>query len=165
MTKTRASSAARVVISRDEASNVSSLGIRGTPIRLVDGKFSLEIGARVEILQHKVLKCSRFGFVLNIDGAYNSVQPEFVSDGSAAPEDCVFELYPNELRVVTVYRHVEFVAGARVRIVAPLNWGRRKPREFAKVLGVSATKIMIQPIGPRNGTIMAAPFEALAVTA
>jgi hypothetical protein len=122
---------------------------------------SLEIGARVEILQHKVLRCSQFGFVRQIDGAYNYVLPEALQNGEPAPEDCIFELYPNELRVVAVYRHPDFSAGTRVRIVAPLNWGRRKPREFAHVLGVSATQVLIQPIGPRKGPIMAAPVEAL----
>jgi hypothetical protein len=133
---------------------------RGTSERL-----SLEIGARVEILQHKVLKCSRYGFVRQIDGAYNYVQPESLSDGSPAPEECIFELYPNELKVVAVYRHPDFFEGARVKIVAPLNWGRRKPREFAHVLGVSATQVLIQPVGPRKGPSMAAPLEALVAAA
>ena len=107
------------------------------PVRGASEKLSLEIGARVEILQHQVLKCSRYGFVQHIDGAYNLVHPELFK-GSPAPEDCLFELYPNELNVVAVYRHPEFSNGARVKIVAPLNWGRRKPREFALVMGVSS---------------------------
>jgi hypothetical protein len=38
------------------------------PGRGVNEKLSLEIGARVEILQHKVLKCSGYGFVQHITG-------------------------------------------------------------------------------------------------
>ena len=69
----------------------------------------LRAGARVAILQHKHLKCAAHGFVQFINGAYISVRAEDVEPVESDACERTFELYPNELRVVALYQHDQFI--------------------------------------------------------
>jgi hypothetical protein len=120
----------------------------------------LEVGARVEILGYKHLRCARTGHVLSISGAYNYVRPDDAPVTTFGPDDRVYELYPNELKVLANYRHKDITLGAVVRI-KDLDWGKTKARSHGIVCGVEATRIILQPIGARKGAIIAVAPEAL----
>jgi hypothetical protein len=110
----------------------------------------LEVGARVEILQHKHLRCARTGHVQSINGAYIQVRPDDQPVVASNPTEAVFELYPNELRVLAVYRHQLFQPGVVVRI-KNLNWGTHKPKSNG----------IVQPVGARKGAIVSLVPEDL----
>jgi hypothetical protein len=120
----------------------------------------LEVGARVEILGYKHLRCARTGHVLSIDGAYNYVRPDDAPVTTSGPDHRTYELYPNELKVLANYRHKDFALGAVVRI-KHLDWGKNKARSHGIVCGVEATRIILQPIGARKGAFVAVAPEAL----
>lgn len=122
----------------------------------------LEVGAKVAILQYKHLKCAKTGFVQSINGGYNYVRPEGLPVSSLDPTAGVFELYPNEIRVLAVYRHDAFKPGIVVRI-KNLDWGKVKPKSHGIVCGVEETRIILQPIGARKGAVISLPPQDLQV--
>lgn len=117
----------------------------------------LQIGARVAILGHKHLKCAAHGFVQWIDGAYIMVRPDDAAVVPAAPTAHCLELYPNELKVVAVYSHDTFSPGSVVRI-KDFQWGKLRPRTYGIVVGVEASRLLLQPVGsPAAALISVAP--------
>jgi hypothetical protein len=122
----------------------------------------LEVGARVAILQYKHLKCARAGFVQSINGGYNYVRPEGLPVTATDPAAGAFELYPNEIRVLAVYRHPDFKPGTIVRI-KNLEWGQVKPKSHGIVCGVEKTRIIVQPMGARKGGLISLPPQDLQV--
>ena len=149
----------------EKSSTIFTLSIKEvTPLRRAD-RLPLEVGASVEILQHKNLNCSRFGSIRYIDGGYIYVLPdseEAASDGSL---NRCYELYECEIKVVAVYRHQQFFPGTLVKITG-VNWGRRKPRPLGTVLGVESKGLIVQAVGAKKGATIFVAFEKaeLAVT-
>ncbi len=122
----------------------------------------LEVGAKVQILQHKHLKCASTGHVQSINGAYIYVRPDDSPVSALNPAEGAFELYPNELRVLATYRHKDFIPGTVVRI-KNLDWGHTRPKSHGIVCGVEAQRIIVQPVGARKGALISLPPEDLAV--
>jgi hypothetical protein len=123
-------------------------------------KLSLQVGAKVAILQHKHLKCAAHGFVQFINGAYISVRAEDVEPVESDACEHTFELYPNELRVVANYQHQRFKLGAVVRI-KQIEWLNVAPKTHGVVIGVEAERILIQPVGAHKSAIISLRPEAL----
>ena len=113
----------------------------------------LEVGAKVAILGYKHLRCAKTGFVQSIDGAYNYVRPEGPAVSPTDPTAGAFELYPNEIEVLAVYRHDAFTPGTIVRITG-LDWGKAKPKSHGIVCGVEESRVIVQPIGARKGAVI-----------
>jgi hypothetical protein len=122
----------------------------------------LELGAKVAILQHKHLKCAATGHIQAINGAYNYVRPDNMPVSAIDPTHGAFELYPNEIRILAVYRHDDFKRGTVVRI-KNLDWGKVRPKSHGLVCGIEATRILVQPIGARKGALISLPPEDLLV--
>ena len=127
-------------------------------------KLSLQVGAKVAILQHKHLKCAAHGFVQFINGAYISVRAEDVEPVESDACERTFELYPNELRVVANYQHQRFKLGAIVRI-KEIEWLNVAPKTHGVVIGVEAERILIEPVGAHKSAIISLRPEALELVA
>ncbi len=127
-------------------------------------KLSLQVGAKVAILQHKHLKCAAHGYVQFINGAYISVRAEDVEPVESDACERTFELYPNELRVVANYQHPRFQFGAVVRI-KQIEWLNVAPKTHGVVIGVEAERILIQPVGAHKSAIISLRPEALELEA
>jgi hypothetical protein len=112
----------------------------------------LEVGARVEILQHKHLRCARFGFIQFINGAYISVRPEDQPPVESDACERTFECYPNELKLIATYSHPDFKPGAVVRI-KKLDWRNVEAKCHGIVTGVEAERILVRPIGSHDSAI------------
>lgn len=126
----------------------------------VSSRLSLQVGAKVAILQHKHLKCSAHGFVQFINGAYISVRAEDVEPVESDACEQTFELYPNELQVVANYLHPRFKPGAVVRI-KQIAWLNVTPKTHGVVIGVEAERILIQPVGAHKSAIISLRPEAI----
>lgn len=140
---------------------------RTTPtaeISTVPTRLSLQVGAKVAILQHKHLKCAAHGFVQFINGAYISVRAEDVEPVESDACEHTFELYPNELRVVANYQHQRFKLGAVVRI-KQIDWLNVTPKTHGVVIGVEAERILIEPVGAHKSAIISLRPEALELVA
>jgi hypothetical protein len=109
----------------------------------------VQVGDRVFLrgwrhLFGKKLTPRKFGHIERIDGAYIYVRP------SRWPKKYPpFELYFGELRVVKRFTNARFAVGGKVRFTAPeqLDWGKARPRQFARVLGFKGPYVVVQPIG------------------
>jgi len=123
-------------------------------------RLSLQVGAKVAILQHKHLKCAAHGFVQFINGAYISVRAEDVEPVESDACEQTFELYPNELRVVANYQHQRFKLGAVVRI-KQIEWLNVAPKTHGVVVGVEAERILIEPVGAHKSAIISLRPEAI----
>lgn len=90
----------------------------------------------------------RFGHIERIDGGYIDVRP------IGWPKKVMpFELYEGELRVVKRFTSRRFNVGDKVRFLhqGRLDWGKARPRQFARVLGFKGPYVVVQPIGlPRR---------------
>lgn len=133
-------------------------------ISTVPTRLSLQVGAKVAILQHKHLKCAAHGFVQFINGAYISVRAEDVEPVESDACERTFELYPNELRVVANYQHQRFKLGAVVRI-KEIEWLNVTPKTHGVVIGVEAERILIEPVGAHKSAIISLRPEALELVA
>ncbi len=133
-------------------------------ISTVPTRLSLQVGAKVAILQHKHLKCAAHGFVQFINGAYISVRAEDVEPVESDACERTFELYPNELRVVANYQHQSFKLGAVVRI-KEIEWLNVTPKTHGVVIGVEAERILIEPVGAHKSAIISLRPEALELVA
>lgn len=122
----------------------------------------LQIGARVEILQFKHLRCARYGFVQFINGAYISVRPEDREPVESDACERTIELYPNELKLVAIYSHPEFRPGAVVRI-KKLDWLNVDAKCHGIVTGVEAERILVRPIGSHDSAIASIVPDDLAL--
>ena len=131
-----------------------------TEISTVPTRLSLQVGAKVAILQHKHLKCAAHGFVQFINGAYISVRAEDVEPVESDACEHTFELYPNELQVVANYQHQRFKLGAVVRI-KQIEWLNVAPKTHGIVIGVEAERLLIQPVGAHKSAIISLRPEAL----
>jgi len=102
----------------------------------------VEIGCRVRV-QNGSQKGT--GTLERVDGGYNYIR---YGDNP----DNILELYPNEFRVVAVYRHPDFIPGTIVRFAdaEKIAWGKVKRTTHGVVLGVASTKIVVQPMGSRS---------------
>lgn len=123
---------------------------------------SLQVGAKVAILQHKHLKCAAHGFVQFINGAYISVRPENIEPVESDACERTFELYPNEIKILATYQHEHFKPGTVVRI-KELNWLNVRPKTHGIVIGVEAERILLQPVGAHKGAIISLRPEVLQV--
>lgn len=109
---------------------------------------SVSVGDRVLLRQWKhlfgKLKPRKFGHIERIDGAYIYVRP--VGWPKKYPP---FELYEGELKVLKRFTSRRFTVGGKVRFAHPtgLDWGKARPRQFARVLGFKGPYVVVQPIG------------------
>jgi hypothetical protein len=109
---------------------------------------SVQVGDKVLLRGWKhlfgKLKPRQFGHIERIDGAYIYVRP------TGWPKKYPpFELYEGELRVLKRFTSRAFKVGDKVRLgrSSQLDWGKAKPRQFARVLGFKGPYIVVQPIG------------------
>jgi len=110
---------------------------------------SVQVGDKVFLCgwQHlfgKKTKPRQFGHIERINGAYIYVRPTGWPQRYPA-----FELYEGELRVVKRFTSRGFTVGGKVGFAAPerLDWGKARPRQFARVLGFKGPYVVVQPIG------------------
>ncbi|MGH9549180.1 MAG: hypothetical protein ACRD3W_07395, partial [Terriglobales bacterium] len=114
----------------------------------------VQVGDRVFLLGWKHLfgsktKPRKYGFVERIDGGYVYIRP--TNWPKRYPP---FELYRGEFRVEKRFASRVFTVGQRVRLRAPqqLDWGKARPRQFARVVGIKGPYLVVEPIGLRGTT-------------
>jgi hypothetical protein len=110
---------------------------------------SVQVGDKVFLCGWKhlfgKLKPRKFGHIERINGAYIYVRP--IGWPKKYP---AFQLYEGELRVVKRFTSRSgFKVGDKIRFAQPsqLEWGKARPRQFARVLGFKGPYVVVQPIG------------------